>query len=629
MEDEEEEKYPQQIELHINTSQPLTSNYQQQQINASNQLGSTHDEQDVNQRKFELKYIEYTLNDSEPNEINTITVSERSTPINDPNSINYIHKIWKYRSELAMNHRKQRYNIVLIPIYIIFITFSIFIGLSLNQRMNTNSISYFSQPINYQYRERVSESELESIAVCNLSYVNIYGWFDGESYDIDDKTWFDYSAKKNHINSTYIVNKIKLGEFYRNNNSNLYVYGSKFDSVQIPSLLSLNKKNYTIITIARYNGNDRNTIFISNDSKWTFGFQHNNTDILFHDGFRLDVSNEARKSLRVSNYEDDWIINIDSPQLFRSQQKTLYHDKNYTNNNVKDDKPINWGINIFNTSDWAIATLILVNHQLLLSEMQCIEHFLVNKYNLSHNENNDINDDNYVYEAKIHECDRWSTSNYDYITNWYDVNNGFDGNTLFDLSGHSNHISIAKNIKVGVHKYNFRYLYGSRNDIINIPNSISFNNDYLTAIYYIGRYNGNDKGSVMADGSNKFYFGFYQQNSGVCYLDGIKLSEFETNIYGDEWLLSSIYVDDTYHTWYCTQNCDTFFIDGSGLFETVQLNLSVNGEYDSDWALTEIIILKMKKKRLRFIPFRDSICIEQYLSNKYNINSYQYNIENV
>eukprot|EP01084_Bolivina_argentea_P040879 75456_1 len=48
----------------------------------------------------------------------------------------------------------------------------------------------------------------------------------------------------------------------------------------MPLSLSLDPNNYTIITLARYNGNDRNTIFVSTNSTWIFGFKDDKTNFL-------------------------------------------------------------------------------------------------------------------------------------------------------------------------------------------------------------------------------------------------------------------------------------------------------------------------------------------------------------
>eukprot|EP01084_Bolivina_argentea_P003288 6162_1 len=79
------------------------------------------------------------------------------------------------------------------------------------------------------------------------------------------------------------------------------------------------------------------------------------------------------------------------------------------------------------------------------------------------------------FQHKIPECDRWGKANYDYITNWYDANNGFGNHTLFDLSNHANDISLDNGIKMGLES-DFRYLYGSTTERIHIPNIISLAN---------------------------------------------------------------------------------------------------------------------------------------------------------
>eukprot|EP01084_Bolivina_argentea_P090034 162295_1 len=385
------------------------------------------------------------------------------------------------------------------------------------------------------------------------------------------------------------------------------------------------------MTVAKYNGNDRDTIFISNDTNWVFGFQNNKTNIVSHDGSVMRTSSNG-----TSQTTDGlWIINIDSPKLFRSQQETLYENINDTyhrthHNTTTHD--INWGINIFNSSDWAVATVILFNYQLSVPQAECVERMIINKYNLeplNNKASDNINHTrNITHNAKIYECDRWSESTDNYIVNWYDVNSGFNGSTLFDLSGNSNHISIDENIKVGVHKNDFRYLYGSQNSILHIPNAF-YVKPYFTAIHYVARFNGNNRGSILVDAASKFYCGFYRGKSGICYSNDVKLTDESESGYDDQWLLSSIYVNN-YYVWYCAQNCETFFIeDKAKLFSDVTLNLTINGEYNTEWALTEIIIVKMDYRPYGFVPFTDSMCIEKYLSNKYNINSYQYNNKNI
>eukprot|EP01084_Bolivina_argentea_P298572 514557_1 len=574
-----------------------------------------------------LKHVTYKLNESK-NEIIVDELSEEYVT-NDNTCTSNICLYCKYRKEFITQHRKQRNNVILFPIYAIFITFCYFAGFLISNEINkqtthTNGITH----TNAKFRHYISQSELDIIQNCDIEFDDIYGWFDALSFDFMQTEWIDYSVYKNHINSSYISGNIKLGllKNKQNETDNVYIYGSKTDSIKMHPLLGLNKNNYTIITIARYNGNDRNTIFISNDSKWIMGFENNKIDIVYHDGFKLNPSLNYSAGNYSLKFNDGWVINIDSPNIFKSQQQTMYNNtKNDTNDNV-----IVWGVNIFNDSDWAVQTVLLFKYQLSFAQIECVENYLVNKYHLLSNDGS--NDDIYnvqVKTPKIYECDRWQEGfDSEYIVSWYDVNIGFDNNTLFDLSKNSHDI-LLNNHMIGIDEISgsFNYLYGSLNYSISIPISIDMNNTLWTAIYYVARYNGNDKGSILVDVSRAFRCGFYQGNAGVCYLGNNQISEFKTNVYEEQWVLSSFKQTNFAPNvaYYCTQNCET----SSRRYDIVhgELNLTINGEHNSEWAFTEIIIVQIPENELYFIPFIDTMCIEEYLSNKYNINSYKYNIK--
>eukprot|EP01084_Bolivina_argentea_P207463 353960_1 len=630
------------IQLHINYNAPTESNGNGDDQNEEKYILLQTKQSSMNENnRFKLKYIEYSLNELKTEII--VNQLNESPVIND--KTNNICLCYKYRHEYIMNHRKQRYNIVLIPIYIMFIIFCIFVYYSINSRINTSTMSYINPSINIQFRSNVSESELEEIKNCGIDSHDLYGWFDALSFDFAQKRWIDYSPYKNDIDASNIHNKIKLGSFYDNAN-NVYIYGSKLDFIQMPSALYLNKTNYTIMTVARYNGNDRDTIFISNDSKWIFGFANNKTNILYHDGFIIE---QQMSNLIYTATNNKWIVSVDSPNIYRSQQHTHYQSNDSRSNNTKDEHAeINWGINIFNSSDWGVATILLFTHQLSLSQIQCMENILFNKYELSSNVSNYQagNHDLVTTEQtkNIYECDRWKSGFVDdYIIGWYDANNGFDlsTHTLFDLSklynnyesfNGSTDILLDENIKIGINEFNkdFRYLYGATNNVISIPISIDTNNVLWTAIHYVARYNGNDRGSILSDISSHFFCGFYNESAGVCELNEQSISEFREDVYGDEWVLSSFYYHfESNDAFYCTQNCKTSFKTNNPRILDDTLMLTINGEKNTDWAFTEIIIVQITNNEWHFIPFVDTMCIEEYLSNKYHVDSYRYNIHNI
>eukprot|EP01084_Bolivina_argentea_P036271 67140_1 len=598
---EEEQKYPQ-VELQIET--PVKSTQNESNDFRNNPIVHYQQCHDFN--------ITYKVNDLQ-NEI-TVNFDEHQQMVLTNTCCLY----FKYRKEFLMDHRRQRFNIILVPVYIIFILLCAVIGIAIDDMLHISGKSYKTNPDHVKSYRNVSDTEINEIKMCGIWYDGLLGWFDGNSFNINDRTWNDYSVHENNINSTYILNQIKLGLFERNTlvkdlKETMYIYGAKYDSINMPSVLSLNKNNYTIITIVRYNGNDKNTIFVSDDGKSVFGFKNRN-------GLQVNTNHSTALSPK---YKNGWIINVDSTTVFRSQQQTLFYHKNSNN----DTNSIKWGINSLNSSSWAVLAIMLFDHQLSLQQIECMENFMINKYNLPSNHIKTQTQNENEHSRKISECEQWNGVNYNYIQNWYDVNDGFNGDTLFDLSSHLNHIVIDENIKVGVDN-NFYYMYGSSTDMIHLPNIIYLNDQYWTSIYYVARYNGNNKGSILVDNSCLFYFGFFDGNVGVCFLNKVKLSKQQLNLQNSEWLLSSIYFDNNNYVWYCTQNCETFSIDDVS-FDDVHLNLTVNGQYNSDWALTELIVVQIKKDHNSLIPFVDTMCIEQYLSNKYNIHSYQYKSENI
>eukprot|EP01083_Nonionella_stella_P295558 1004493_1 len=553
------------------------------------------------------------------------------------------------------DHRKQRYYITFAPLYVIFIIFAIFVCLFMTNRMNHTTVSHIDNPSNVQARTHVSQLEREALRGCGIELNDIYGWFDALSFDFERREWTDYSSFQNHINSTYITDDIKLGLFKpmmsdSEGNDLVYLYGDKMNSIQMPPFLNLTKRSYSIITVARYNGNDRDTLFISNDKQWIHGFDNADINVAFHDGFAMYNANQTNATTQFKN---EWTVSVDSPHLIRSQQETLYEDV-YGDEDINDTDVINWGINIQWESDWAVATVLLLSQPLSTPQTECIETFFIQKYDLNSNHSKDANSNNdYVTKQRIRECDRWIMQKEfdDDIVAWYDMNNGYDpiNNTLYDLSKNSNDILLDENIKIGLDKLNqdFRYLYGTTTDTIFIPITIDMDDGLFMAVYYVARYNGNERQTILDDGPddvNGFHCGFYGGKSGVCYwgfkrtdaagtLSTIRntISESEEDVYGDQWVLSSVQRVDC-ASYYCSQNCDTAGLPDNEYDQgycAPALKVSINNYSRSDWAFTEIIMIQTgkpgPKENIYFHPFLDTMCIGEYLSNKYNIDSYRYN----
>eukprot|EP01083_Nonionella_stella_P234863 826418_1 len=124
---------------------------------------------------------------------------------------------------------------------------------------------------------------VQAMEMCGIHYRDIHGWIDGNSFDINEKIWFNYSSNKNHINSTYLTNQIKLGLFHKRHGDNVYIYGHRFDSIQMPSVWYLRSNHDMMIIVARYHGNDGETLFVSKDNDGLRLMFDNDTIWLGHD----------------------------------------------------------------------------------------------------------------------------------------------------------------------------------------------------------------------------------------------------------------------------------------------------------------------------------------------------------
>eukprot|EP01083_Nonionella_stella_P278412 946766_1 len=164
------------------------------------------------------------------------------------------------------------------------------------------------------------------------------------------------------------------------------------------------------------------------------------------------------------------------------------------------------------------------------------------------------------------------------------------------------------------------------------------------SVYFVARYNGRNKGTILSDKPNNFQCGFYNGTSGVCYWGDHLISAWENPVYGEDWVLSSAHRTGC-HAYYCSQNCDISMTrdtydtgwycntDASTLTLHVNDNVynrdNLTSTSSSDWALSELIMIKFSKGAPAFHPFIDTMCIEEYLSNKYNIDSYRYTPQNI
>eukprot|EP01083_Nonionella_stella_P110637 323903_1 len=195
---EEEQKYPQQIELRVG-------------------LNGTHGQTTLK------------LNDSKTKILIDRNDKLSHSTYGDDEKID-LASYYKYRSEYFMNHRLRRNNIMFVPICILFLVFFIVAAQLVHERRTKERSHYINNNNNNYLRTSVSLSELDQINQCDIPFDSIYGYFDARSFlfgnDSAHATWFDYSTYSNHIDKSYIsyAKDVKLGVFADWNDS-FYIYG--------------------------------------------------------------------------------------------------------------------------------------------------------------------------------------------------------------------------------------------------------------------------------------------------------------------------------------------------------------------------------------------------------------------
>eukprot|EP01084_Bolivina_argentea_P257831 434468_1 len=254
---------------------------------------------------------------------------------------------------------------------------------------------YSSNSRSIPFSFTVSDTEISSLLQCNIMDLYLLSWFDALSFDFTHNIWRD-KVSENDIILNESNAQFKLGYIY----NEYYLYGNGYDHIIFPETLNL-YSNYTILTIAKYNGNNNGFIFISDDVEWFTGFR-----------------NETHN------------ITINSWQLITDQLQHISYGLNEEEINIK------WGINI---SDFEIAALMIFPNTLLDEyQIECLENVLTDNYQL-------FDENIYVQNVtstdnKIKQCEHYDSGTpveyMEQMIAWYDINNinYFDGYRLYDIS---------------------------------------------------------------------------------------------------------------------------------------------------------------------------------------------------
>jgi hypothetical protein len=186
--------------------------------------------------------------------------------------------------------------------------------------------------------------------------------------------WKDISGNNNHATISGNVDLIDN-----------YLVGTIDSSIEFPTTIL--PEEYTLITIAKYNGNNKGRIFSGIGSNWLSGFSDARVGVAYHDGW-LTISN---------NVPNDWVLSTDQNTMYRANTYnfTTGYGNSTTNLSVNSEND-----DYLSRSDWAIACILVYNTKLSLEQIQSVENYLLSVYNnllnIQTNDNSIVYTDNIV-----------------------------------------------------------------------------------------------------------------------------------------------------------------------------------------------------------------------------------------
>eukprot|EP01083_Nonionella_stella_P311385 1110183_1 len=432
-------------------------------------------------------------------------------------------------------------------------------------------------------------------------------WYNGDSFNSTENTWFDHSQYCRNIDNEFITNTISFvdNDPYNEMNGKSYITGTTSTGINFPyELLPL---SYNFFHVARYYDGTEDVIFQSYDYSWLSGFYDGYAGVALHRGWITPA---------VDTYGRQWMISNDQRSLFRTNgigRTSNTQSASYAANHYR--LAINlgyWGTS--HPSHFAIAEIVIFDYELTSKEYKCVESFLCDKYDkLCHQsaiigfEQIDIDNANAILLSE--QCPDINTSN---IVAWYN-GDSYDpvDNIWFDQSGYARNVDseyISGSIDMSGTINAYKYVAGSTSTTIDFPF------DLLPQSYtfmHVAKYNGDNKDRIFQSYDFSWTSGFTNGLSGSAYHQSW-ITSSSVDQHGSEWVLST-----DQRNLYRSNGVDRMTDDQTTSYNDnryiLTVNNGVNGGEDSDFGIAEMLIFD---EELSIAHYR---CVEEYLAIKYNL----------
>jgi len=415
-----------------------------------------------------------------------------------------------------------------------------------------------------------------------------------------------YDVNNNNINNVF------FNQDYVNGQIIPYIYGGLNSFIDFPDIIRFPR--YTICSVSRYNGNNKNKIInIVNPNNKISSFGHNN-------GISgvIDFQNSTTSNSYTSknNLNSDWVITCVAYDSIEEDQKMgiAYIGNDYTNYNFYNYTDIpaiigNLNINKSGTaslnSDWALSHLFVWNNALPDSMLRNVYTSLV-AYLKNPSEDDFILFSNHPIDL-ISCVDRvvrhipFTNTPLNVKKPWaiyHAANFNNTSNVLPNLLGdNTKDITDMANVNSGMDE-KFKYIFGGIDSYVKFPaNSINSN----FTICSVTRYNTNKNHNKILqsfDNTRQFYHGHYKNKIGVIEYNGFEFAKYvPTTAPITSWVVTCAKNSNSPNNVLINNNNYDLVIDNSytnsqKLPNILSINTNKNSDssQNSDWALSYILI---------------------------------------
>eukprot|EP01084_Bolivina_argentea_P293659 505092_1 len=490
------------------------------------------------------------------------------------------------------------------------------------KELNTKKIKCVENYLSAKYDETIynsacqdNDAEITSLAnQCGFSKDNLFAWYAGDSYDKVTNIWYDKSANCRNVDSYFIDGTLDL---QNDLNNKKYVNGSTSTIIQFP--FEILPKDYTFMHVAKYQEDGTHSrIFQSNDFDWFSGFQNGGyAGIAYHQNW-ITSSN-------TDYHGTGWVVSTDQRSLYRSNGVSrLTDDQSSAYANNRYELVINKGYQSGWKSDFDVAEILVWDEELSAKQYKCVENYLSNKYDITIVEPSQCleNTDTNTFQTQ---CNLLGEDLQPFA--WYDGQSYSFGDKLWqDKSGNCRNVEsehIEGNININSDLKGNKYLTGTTDSRMEFPYEILPQTyTFIHVAKWISSSTGRIFNGLDPTTLHGFWSGFNEHwvtEPTAAHTDWITPTGGNTGAnYVKDWLIST-----DQRNVYRANGVFKMSNDQAAAYRSIRYRIGLNtGMYPSgatagtkygDWAVAEVLIFD---RELEPVEYK---CIEEYLSDKYNI----------